>query len=126
MASAVRILVVDDEPDVREALATLLETFLDGAEVRQAGSGGEGLRLLRDAGADLILTDFRMPGMDGAQFLAAAAKVAPGTPHILVTAYDKEAVENLGAGSVPIVHKPFEPTDLLAAVDRALGTASAA
>ena len=120
-----RILVVDDEADVREAVATLLETFLDGPRVRQAASGGEGLRMLRNEGADIILTDFKMPGMNGAQFLDAAKQVAPGTPAIILTAFDREAVDSLGKGSgTPIVHKPFEPTHLLAVVGDVLADAT--
>ena len=122
-----RILVVDDEADVREAVTTLLETFLDNPRVRQAASGGEGLSGLRREGADLILTDFKMPGMNGAEFLDAALKLAPGTPHILVTAFDREALQSLGSGasSTRLVHKPFDPTHLLAVVDEALMDASA-
>src|SRR5689334_6681770 len=104
-----RILVVDDEPDVREAMASLLETFVDGVHVRQAGSGADGLRALRNEAADLIVTDFKMPGMNGAQFLSEAERIVPGTPHILVTAFDREAIQSMGPGAGDrIVHKPFE------------------
>lgn len=116
-----RILVVDDEPDVREAMVALLETFLDRVHVRQAASGSEGLRMLRSEGVDLIVTDFKMPGMNGAQFLIEALKLIPGTPHIMVTAFDREAIQQMGTGSsAPIVHKPFEPTLLLQVVDEVL------
>jgi CheY-like chemotaxis protein len=119
------ILVVDDEPDVREAVANLLETFLDHATVRTASSGGEGLALLRNEAMDLILTDFKMPGMNGAQFLAEALKVQPGTPSILLTAFDREALQILGTRTPPIIHKPFEAQDLLQAVDNVLEAAGA-
>jgi CheY-like chemotaxis protein len=117
------ILVVDDEPDVREAVASLLEAFLDHATVRMAASGGEGLDVVRNEAVDLILTDFKMPGMNGAQFLAQALKMRPGTPSIVLTAFDKEALQSLGAGAsrAPILHKPFEAEDLLEAVDEVLG-----
>lgn len=115
-----RILVVDDEPDVREAVASLLEVFLDNPQVRVAASGGEGLSALRGCEVDLIVTDFKMPGMNGGQFLAEADKLCPGTPHILLTAFDREAVQAMGARADPIVHKPFEPDQLLQAVDQAL------
>ena len=118
--SDLRILVVDDEADVREAVADLLEAFLDNPQVRLAASGGEGLHVLRNDAVDLIVTDFKMPGMNGAQFLAEASKLRPGTPHILLTAFDREAVESMGARATPMVHKPFEPDQFLDAVDRAL------
>jgi CheY-like chemotaxis protein len=125
-ATDLRVLVVDDEADVREAVAALLEAFLDNPKVRQAASGGEGLRLLRSEGADLIVTDFRMPGMNGAQFLDQALQVAPGTPHVVITAFDREAVQSLGrsAATTHIVHKPFEPGHLLDVVDEVLAGAA--
>ena len=122
-----RILVVDDEADVREAVVSLLETFLDHPDVRQAGSGGEGLDELRRGKVDLIVTDFKMPGMDGAQFLREADKLFPGTPHIMVTAFDLEALQSLGPGvTARVVHKPFEPQALLDVVDDVLAAAGAA
>ena len=118
-----RILVVDDEPDVREAVANLLETFLDHATVVAASSGGEGLDVVRNEAVDLILTDFKMPGMNGAQFLVEARKVQPGVPSIVLTAFDREALQSLGLRTSPrILHKPFEAQDLLRAVDEVLGT----
>lgn len=128
--SDLRILVVDDEPDVREAVANLLETFLEHATVHQASSGGEGLDVVRNEALDLILTDFKMPGMNGAQFLDQALAMRPGTPSIMLTAFDKEALQSLGARGgghpPPILHKPFEAEDLLDAVDEVLDSAGGA
>jgi two-component system NtrC family response regulator len=120
-----RILVVDDEPDVREAVASLLEAFLDHVTVFAASSGGEGLAMMRNEAVDLILTDFKMPGMNGAQFLDAALKMKPGTPSIVLTAFDKEALQSLGLSRPTILHKPFEAQDLLQAVDHVLQAAGA-
>ena len=124
-APELRILVVDDEQDVREAVGALLEAFLDHPRIRLASSGSEALRVLRNEGADLILTDFKMPGMNGAQFLSEARRVAPGTRHILLTAFDREALQSLDpkVGTPPIVHKPFEPDHLLEVVDDVMGAA---
>jgi two-component system response regulator FlrC len=122
--ASLRILIVDDEPDVREAVASLFETFLEDVTVHQASSGGEGLRLLRNEQVDVIVSDFKMPGMDGVQFLTQAEKLYPGMPRVLVTAFDREAVLSLGAeAGIPIVHKPFEPTQLLSALDDVLAAA---
>src|SRR5437762_2438151 len=89
--SSLRVLVVDDEADVREAMASLFETFIDNVQVRQAASGGEGLRALRSGPVDVIVSDFKMPGMNGVEFLLEAGKLSPGTAQILVTAFDREA-----------------------------------
>jgi CheY-like chemotaxis protein len=122
--AALRILVVDDEADVREAVADLLHTFLDRPDVRMAASGQEGLDLLRQSGADLILSDFKMPGMNGAEFLDAARHVVPDASAILVTAFDREALQSMAPGhATRIVHKPFEPSHLLDVVDEVLAGA---
>jgi CheY-like chemotaxis protein len=116
-----RVLVVDDEADVREAMASLLETFVENVQVTQAASGGEGLRMLRNSEVDVIVSDFRMPGMNGVEFLHEADKLQPGTPQILVTAFDREAGLSLGMQrGIPIVHKPFEPDQLLSALEGVL------
>jgi CheY-like chemotaxis protein len=120
-----RILVVDDEQDLREAVKELLEAYLDGARVRTAESGKAALAILDREDIDLIVTDFKMPGMNGVQFLREASKVAPDVPHVLVTAFDREALAALGsdAQGERIVQKPFEPQALVHMVEEALSPA---
>jgi two-component system, NtrC family, nitrogen regulation response regulator NtrX len=121
-STTTRILVVDDEPDIREAVRDVLEASLDGASVVTADGGRQALEILSRGHVDLILTDYKMPGMNGVQFLDAAERVAPGTAHILVTAFDRELVGALGgrADKESILQKPVDPDRLLREVERAL------
>lgn len=113
------ILLVDDEADIRETLTEILETRL-GAKVHSADSGKAGLEVLRNnrGDVDLIVTDFRMPGMNGLQFLAEAEKVAPGVPHVMVTAFD--VIDSAIRPPSQVLHKPFGEGEFLGVVASAL------
>jgi PAS domain S-box-containing protein len=84
-AGALRILAIDDEPLVREALTGLL-TFL-GHTVRTAADGDEGLHRLDDEAFDLVITDLGLPGRDGRGVAAAVKRMRPGTPVVLLTGW---------------------------------------
>ncbi len=79
-----RILVVDDEPRTREAVALYLKGL--GYEVETTGDAQSGLDVVRK-GVDLVITDIRMPEMDGIEFLQEIRAVHPGLPVILITGY---------------------------------------
>lgn len=81
------ILVVDDEPDIRAYLARILATDITGARVRTAGNGAEALALLAERSADLVLSDQRMPGMSGVEFLTRSIEIAPDAARMLLTGY---------------------------------------
>lgn len=116
------ILVVDDELDIREAVRDVLESSLDGTRVLTADSGKAALDVLAGQHVDLIITDYKMPGMTGVQLLGAAELVMPGVRHILITAFDRDLVRDLGmdAQKERIVQKPLEPNRLIREVERAL------
>ena len=109
------ILIVDDERDIRDAVRGLLERGLKGTRIFVAASGQEGLDVLAREPVDLIVTDYKMPGMNGIEFLAAARKVAPDAPTILITAFERELAEEMGAPlDVGYVFtKPLEPRTLI-------------
>jgi DNA-binding NtrC family response regulator len=79
-----RILVVDDEPRTREAVALFLHDL--GYQVESTGDAQSGLEVVRE-GVDLVITDIRMPEMDGIEFLQEIRAVHPGLPVMLITGY---------------------------------------
>src|SRR5690349_2836929 len=81
------VLLVDDELDIRQTLAKLLEQSLRGVRVLQAASGRDGMELLEKERVDAVVSDFRMLGMDGVEFLYLARKLRPGVPRAMVTAF---------------------------------------
>jgi DNA-binding NtrC family response regulator len=93
------ILIVEDEAVLRGSLAELLTQ--EGYEVLQAGHGKEAFDLLLQRPVDLILSDVRMPEMDGVALLGHAQRLAPQTPFIVLTAYGtvETAVAALRAGA---------------------------
>jgi two-component system cell cycle response regulator CpdR len=119
------ILVVDDEESVRELIADVLVGH--GYEVEMATDGADALRLCEQGRYDLILSDLRMPKMDGAAFYQALqAKYGPAMPRmIFVTgqAHSLDYAGFLGMTAVPVLAKPFTVDELRKAVTQALGTA---
>ena len=102
-----RILVVDDDPAVREVTATFLEEL--GHEILEAGDGPTALRTLEDEEIDLMVADLAMPLMSGAELAATVKASHPRMPVLLVTGYaelDKLPKE------YPLLHKPFRQADL--------------
>ena len=116
-----RVLIVEDDRDIREGLADLFRE--EGYSVAVATNGAEGLALARADGADLVLLDLAMPVLDGAGFLARqqADMAIADIPVIVLTA--RQGVELSGA--CEILPKPFELEDLLAAASRCLGADAA-
>ena len=117
------ILLVDDEEDIRESLKALFETCLEGATVRTAAGGQEALDLLEREPVDIIISDYKMPGMTGLDFLQRAAKRSPSVPRILVTAFpDLEiAIRAINEANIEnFFTKPFEPDQVLNVVRQLL------
>ena len=112
MAKDFRVLLVDDDNAVREVTASILHDL--GYGVVEAGSGGAALELLdRETEIDLLLVDFAMPGMNGAEVAREVLARRPGLPILFVTGYaDLEALAT--AGGSGIVRKPFVQEDLAA------------
>ena len=119
-APSTRVLVVDDDPGVRYTLREILEA--EGLAVDEAASGEEALARYEAAPAALVLTDLRMPGMDGLALLRALVARAPAPRVVLLTAHgsERQAVEAMKAGAHDYFRKPFDVEELLAVVRRAL------
>ena len=88
-----RLLLVDDEPDILETVRALLEFKLPNLQVTVAPSGLAAMAMLERQPFDVLVTDYRMPGMDGAQLAAEAMKRWPRMRVLMVTAYkDRDTV----------------------------------
>ena len=117
-AGACHILVVEDDPDVRRVIVECLS--LIGYRVTEAANGGEALQQLLVIKPDLLVVDYAMPDMTGAEVISEARKRIADIPAILATGYaDMAAVERL-AGRPRILRKPFDIAQLGDAVAEVL------
>ncbi len=114
------VLLVDDEPDVREIAADLLSDA--GYQVRAAAGAAEALALLATAPADVLVLDLAMPGISGAELARQVRALHPGLPVLFLTGH----ADRLPDASVPVLRKPYSRAALLEAVARAIASGSAA
>ena len=113
------VLVVDDDPDVRRVLVDALDAL--GYLVVEAEDGPIGLEMIDAQCPDLLLVDFAMPGMNGAEVARAARVRCPELPVLFVSGYsDTAAIEDAAGPDVPVLRKPFRVGDLQAMVAGAL------
>ncbi len=117
-----QILVVDDEPNLRRVLSAQL--VRDGYDVHTAEDGEQGLGLLEEHHIDLVITDLRMPKVDGMEVLRRALRIDADLPVVLITAHGSvdNAVEALKTGAFDYITKPFDQAELRAIVKKALRT----
>jgi len=117
--SAGRILVIDDEPQIRRTLRTALTAA--GYEVDDARTGEQGLEKVREYRPDLVLLDINMPGMGGlAACRAIRADTGVGIIMLTVRNSEQDKIEALDAGADDFVTKPFSTPELLARIRAAL------
>ncbi|MDI6795492.1 MAG: sigma-54 dependent transcriptional regulator [Desulfatibacillaceae bacterium] len=114
------ILIVDDEKNYPPIIAAILED--EGFETLTANSGEVALSILEESDVDLLLTDMKMPGMDGMELLARAREKDPDLPVIMMTAYGtvEKGLEAMDMGAHSYVWKPFQNEQLILFVKRAL------
>jgi DNA-binding NtrC family response regulator len=114
------LLLVEDEAALREALAERLAEH--GFDVEQAESGEQAIEQLAEFAFDIVITDLRLPGLDGTRVLEAALLRYPDIVGIIVTGYGtvKDAVEAIKRGASDFVTKPFQFDELLHALGSAL------
>jgi two-component system chemotaxis response regulator CheY len=110
--SEIRTLIVDDSSVMRKIIERALrQAGLDPLVVHEAGSGIEGLEVLKAQHVDLILSDINMPLMDGLEFLRQirAQKLAPGIPVVMITTESSEehVRQAIQAGAQGYIRKPF-------------------
>ncbi|HEY7726769.1 MAG TPA: sigma-54 dependent transcriptional regulator [Anaeromyxobacteraceae bacterium] len=118
-AGALRIVVVEDDARLLDILTRHLDRM--GYQVREARGAAQALALLEQAPADVVLTDVRMPGMDGRTLLQIARERFPATRVILMTAFGSvdDAVEAMRAGAYTYVTKPFKVEEVAAVLRNA-------
>lgn len=119
-----RIIVIDDEVAVRRTTCRALERA--GHRVAEASDGEEGLRILADAGADLVITDIFMPGQDGILTVRRMRKEFPQVRVIVISGGDSSGLLDLRRdaellGAAASLRKPFTISDLLQAIQDVLG-----
>jgi signal transduction histidine kinase len=113
-----RILVVDDDADVRRFIVDCLQSL--GYSVDEAAEGRSALRRLKETPPDLLIVDYAMPGMTGVDVVMEARASAPALPIIMATGYaDMEAVDRVMPPE-SLLRKPFRLAELATAVRRAL------
>jgi len=122
MGNPLRVLVVDDDPGMREGMALSLKR--SGFVTEQARSGEDALRMTRPGAFDAVVTDLRMTGMDGLQLTARLKALDSALPVLLVTAFGSldTAREAMRLGAFDFLSKPFGPEELVQAVRKAISS----
>jgi DNA-binding response OmpR family regulator len=116
-----RILVVDDEPNVRLNYRITLD--VEGYEVKEASDAKEAIQLLHDQLFDLAILDLRMPGTDGLELLRLIREEGIPTPAVIITAYSDvpNAVRAMKLGAIDFLQKPLRPAELRTVVSEIIG-----
>ncbi|MHC4117920.1 MAG: response regulator transcription factor [Planctomycetota bacterium] len=115
-----RVFFVDDEPNIRRTVRETLEPL--GLKVNCFADAAECLKNLESQNCDLLITDLRMPEMDGIELLKRARFLTPWVPVLIITGYGDipTAVEGIKAGAVDFIEKPLEKSDFVKRVESIL------
>ncbi|MGD0878867.1 MAG: response regulator [Anaerolineales bacterium] len=114
MSDIIKILIVDDNPAIADTLADILE--VKGFTVHAAASGAEALQILKEAPVDILLTDVKMPGMNGLELYRETRKLYPRLITIFMTAYSADELiqQGMAEGVKTILDKPLDMDFLVA------------
>ena len=120
-----RVLVIDDEAVIREGMRRILEG--NAVQVESVASGRAAIEKIQVKDFDVVITDLKMPGMDGLEVLSAIKILQPGVPVIIITGYATvdTAVEAMKSGAFDYIAKPFAPEQIIEKVKKAIATKSA-
>ncbi len=113
---AKRVLVVDDDPTIRDGLIAILETQADLLPVGEAADGMEAVEMARDLHPDVILMDANMPQLDGLEATRRIKQSAPDTHVIVLTVYPTHLSEAFAAGANRYLLKDSSPRELMQAI----------
>ena len=116
-----RILVVDDELDMLMLLRMIIEDNSD-YPVETTNNPSEALKMLTEKDYDLVISDLKMPGMDGMELFDELKEIKPGVPVIIITAYGslETADEAMKKGVSDFITKPFRKDSILFTINRVL------
>ena len=119
-----QVLLVDDDPALLQALPRAVSLRMSNVEVHTAASAPQALELLKQHEYDAIVSDIKMPGMDGLALLALTSQQYPEVPVLLITGHGEHdlAIRALRGGAYDYLLKPIDRDDLLASLSRALHT----
>jgi PAS domain S-box-containing protein len=117
-----RILLVDDDVALLEALPQAIRLRADGIAIDTAETAADALLRIREVDYDAIVTDVKMPGMDGLALLGEIDRIRPGTPTLLITGHGEHdlAVQALRGGAYDFVAKPIDRDYFIASLERAI------
>jgi two-component system sensor histidine kinase/response regulator len=116
------VLIVDDDPVLLEALPEALRIRMEGVTVETADSAAAALKRIADRDYDAIVTDIKMPGMDGLTLLAEIRGRRPETPTLMITGHGEYdlAVRALRGGAYDFIQKPIDRDHFVASLQRAI------
>src|SRR3954467_3123378 len=116
------VLIVDDDPVLLEALPEALRLRMQGLTVETANSAASALDRISQREYDAIVTDIKMPGMDGLELLAQIRTRRPDTPTLMITGHGETdlVVQALRAGACDLIRKPIDRDYFVASLSRAL------
>src|SRR5580765_138635 len=117
-----RILLVDDDVALLDALPKALRLRLNGLQIDTSETADDALERIREQDYDAIVTDIKMPGMDGLALLGEIRSVRPRTPTLLITGHGEHdlAVQALRGGAYDFVQKPIDRDYFVASLERAI------
>lgn len=117
--STLRVLVIDDEQDIRDGSKRILSRM--GFDVMTASHGEEGLEIIAENDISIVFTDLKMPGIDGLEVLARIQKTNPEILVIVITGFAtvETAIEAMKSGAYDFISKPFEPDQMRIVANRA-------
>lgn len=122
--SSPRVLIVDDDQALLQVLPRTISLRVPSAHVDTASSGQEALAHLQEQQYDVVVSDIKMPGMDGLALLARVQELQPDTPTLLITGHGEHnlAIQALRGGAYDYIQKPVERDNFIAALLRAIQT----
>ena len=124
MTGDVRILIVDDDPALLEALPEAVGLRLPGIEIDTCDSAAGAVERIEATDYDAIVTDIKMPGMDGLALLSVIRNERPATPTLLITGHgeDELGLQALEGGAFEYISKPIDRDSFIASLERAIRT----